>query len=115
MNTEREAYDLHNPACCRNIWTRLKRGECKSLSFLKLIWSDTNNKVCPYHTTEGMPKGYTLIRFGFFKWGWKYIHPITQEPYQSMDKKFTAAGARTYAKRHSDMMHILTNPKIKIL
>ena len=46
MNASREAYDLHNPACRVNTWQKLKRGGWKQLSFLKLILSDTINKVC---------------------------------------------------------------------
>jgi hypothetical protein len=49
MTTSREAYDLHNPACRANAWYRLKHGDWKHLWFLRLVWSDTINKVCtPY-------------------------------------------------------------------
>ena len=47
MTASREAYDLHNPACRANAWYRLKRGDWKRLWFLRLIWSDTINNVCP--------------------------------------------------------------------
>jgi hypothetical protein len=48
MNTSREAYDLHNPACRRNVWRRLTRwGAWKSLWFWGMVVSDTWGNVCP--------------------------------------------------------------------
>lgn len=47
MRDTREAYDLHNPACRTNAWARLRRGDWKRLWFLKLIFTDTWNNVCP--------------------------------------------------------------------
>ena len=47
MTASREAYDLHNPACRANAWYRLKRGDWKRFWFLRLMWSDTINNVCP--------------------------------------------------------------------
>jgi hypothetical protein len=47
MNASREAYDLNNPACCGHAWRRFKRGGWKSWRFLKMVWGDTVNNVCP--------------------------------------------------------------------
>lgn len=47
MCTSREAYDLHNKHCRKNTWRRLKHGDWKRWWFLKLVWTDTKNNVCP--------------------------------------------------------------------
>ena len=46
MTTQREAYDLHNPACRRNAKSALKRGMWKHMWWLRLVITDTLNRVC---------------------------------------------------------------------
>lgn len=46
MTPSREAYDLFHAACRRHVWRRLKRGHWRSLRFLRLVISDTINRVC---------------------------------------------------------------------
>lgn len=47
-----------------------------------------------------MPLGYTLIRFGLFRWAWKH----EAEGHLSVDYCFTAKGAMEYAARHAALM-----------
>jgi hypothetical protein len=42
----REAYDLHNPACRKHFLKAIKQGKWKSLTWLKLVYTDTINRVC---------------------------------------------------------------------
>ena len=48
----REAFDLHNPACRRNVlrrfwsWRHWGWKQVRTLSFWKLVWTDTRNRVC---------------------------------------------------------------------
>lgn len=44
--TQREAFDLHNPACRTNFRRAFKRGMWRRLSWWKLVISDTRNLVC---------------------------------------------------------------------
>ena len=46
MNAEREAFDLHNSACRQNAKRALKRGMWKNLWWLRLVATDTINRVC---------------------------------------------------------------------
>ena len=50
------------------------------------------------YTTELMPKGYTLIRYHAFCWGWK------TKDYISLLEQVTAGAARRYAERHAKEM-----------
>ncbi len=46
MNASREAYDLFHADCRRNFMRRIRRGHWRSLRFLRLVISDTINRVC---------------------------------------------------------------------
>lgn len=51
-------------------------------------------------TALEMPKGYTLIRHGLLRWGWRR----DDDGHLSMDQTLTAKGAIEYAVRHSKIM-----------
>lgn len=46
MTEAREAFDLHHPACRRNVKAAIKRGMWKRFWWISLVISDTINKVC---------------------------------------------------------------------
>ena len=46
----------------------------------------------------GMPEGYTLIRWGLFRWGWKF------DDHFSIETCLTAKGAQKYAHQHAQIM-----------
>jgi hypothetical protein len=56
-----------------------------------------------------MPKGYTLIRYGIFQWGWKCDDPETGCPHHSLFTKLTADGAQRYAWDHLRELSLLSN------
>lgn len=58
-------------------------------------------------STDSMPRGYTLIRYGWCKWGWRAEADSFSFQYTSEDTFWTAGGARNNAIAHKEEMAAL--------